>query len=191
MFKLFRDGKIWTIPNVLSFFRFLLVPFIIWSCICLKNTTLTVVLLAVSALTDVLDGQIARRFHMISELGKALDPLADKLTQVSIVLCLALTYPLLWGLLAACVLRESWMAILSYRAIRKTKQVYAAKWYGKLSTVVLDSTTLLLLIFPNIPQWFSTLLIVLSMLCVVLAMVLYTRFFLNELKQAETQKPVH
>ena len=105
MFKLFRDGKIWTIPNVLSFFRLLLVPFIIWAYVGLHNNPLTITLLAVSALTDILDGQIARRFNMVSDLGKALDPVADKLTQVCIVLCLAFTYPLLWVLLGLCVLR--------------------------------------------------------------------------------------
>ena len=91
MLKLFRDGKIWTIPNFMSFFRLLLVPFIVWAYVGLQNTKLAIILLAVSALTDVLDGRIARRFNMVSDLGKALDPVADKLTQVCVVLCLYLS----------------------------------------------------------------------------------------------------
>lgn len=191
MLKLFRDGKIWTIPNALSFFRLLLVPFIIWAYIGLSNTKLTIILLAVSALTDVLDGQIARRFHMTSDLGKALDPLADKLTQVSIVFCLATAYPLLWILLVVCVVREPCIGYLGYLTIQKTNQVPGARWYGKVSTVVLYATTLTLLAFPNIAQWLSSALIVLSIVCVVSALFLYTRYFLHAWKHFDAQRPAN
>ena len=188
MFKLFHDGKIWTIPNVMSFFRLLLVPIIIWSYLGLQNTTLTVVLLIVSGLTDVLDGQIARRFHMVSDLGKALDPIADKLTQVSIVLCLALSRPLLWILLGICVVREPCIGFLAYTTMHKTNTVPCAKWYGKLSTFVLDASTLALLLFPQMPQCLANTLIGLSIFFVVLALLLYARYHMGVWKQAETQK---
>ncbi len=188
MLKLFRDGKIWTIPNFMSFFRLLLVPFIVWAYVGLHNTKLAIILLAVSALTDVLDGRIARRFNMVSDLGKALDPVADKLTQVCVVLCLAFTYPLLWILLGLCVFRESCMAILGYITIRKTNQVPSARWYGKLSTVVLYASALALMIFPQMPGWLSTGLIVLCILCVALALTLYVRYFVGLWRQAEANK---
>lgn len=188
MFKLFRDGKIWTIPNALSLFRLLLVPVIVWSYLGLNNTTLTVILIAVSALTDVLDGRIARRFNMVSDLGKALDPLADKLTQVSIVLCLAFTKPLLWVLLGICVVREPCMGILGYITIRKTNQVPSARWYGKVSTVVLYTTALVLLVFPNIPSWLSYTLIGLSIFCVASALLLYTRYYVDIWKRVDEQR---
>ena len=179
MHQLFRKGQILTIPNLLSLFRLLLVPVIVYAYLGLKNDTLTVILLAVSALTDVLDGQIARRFHMVSDLGKALDPAADKLTQVCMVLCLAFRYPLMWILLGLCVVRETCMTILGYLTIRKTGAVNGAKWYGKVSTVVLYGTGLALLVFPTMPAWLSTVLILLCMTCVALALVLYTRFYVS------------
>ena len=187
MFKLFRDGKIWTIPNVLSFFRLLLVPFIIWAYVGLHNNPLTITLLAVSALTDILDGQIARRFNMVSDLGKALDPVADKLTQVCIVLCLAFTYPLLWVLLGLCVLRETCMGILGYITNKKTNKVPGARWYGKVSTVVLYASALAMLIFKDMPTWVSTLLIVLCIACVFLTLILYTRYHMHCWAQAAQQ----
>ena len=157
MFKLFRDGKIWTIPNVLSFFRLLLVPFIIWAYVGLRNDTLTILLLAVSAMTDVLDGRIARKFNMISDLGKALDPFADKITQVCVVLILAIrNFPLLWYRLGICVFRELCMGILGYITIRKTNKVPGARWYGKVSTIVLYASALSLMLFPKMPSWLST-----------------------------------
>lgn len=185
MLELFRKGKILTIPNLMSFFRLLLVPVILWAYLGLKNEALTFALLALSALTDMLDGRIARRFNMVSDLGKALDPVADKLTQVCIVLCLAFRFPLLWILLGLCVFRESCMAILGYITIRKTQQVPAAKWYGKLSTVVLYGTALALLLFPKMPGWLSTGLIVLCMLCVLTALILYAIYFIGSWKHPE------
>ena len=179
MHQLFRKGQILTIPNLMSLFRLLLVPVIVYAYLCLHNDTLTMILLAVSALTDVLDGQIARRFHMVSDLGKALDPVADKLTQVCMVLCLAFRYPLMWILLGLCVVRETCMAILGYMNIRRTGEVKGANWYGKVSTVVLYGTGLALLLFPDMPAWVSTCLIVLCMICVVMALILYTRFYVG------------
>lgn len=183
MFKLFRSGKVWTVPNFMSMFRLLLVPFIIWAYVGLKSPILTIVLLAVSALTDVFDGIIARKFDMVSDLGKALDPFADKITQVTVVLCLAFSYPMLWFLLGLCVFRETCMGILGYITIRKTNRVPYAHWYGKVSTVVLYASALSLLIFPKMPFWLSTGIIVLCMICVFTALVLYVRYFVSEWKQ--------
>ncbi len=187
MRKMFPDGKIWTVPNLLSFFRLLLVPVIIWAYVGKHDTSLTVILLAVSALSDVLDGHIARHFNLISDLGKALDPIADKLTQVCVVLCLAFTYPLLWFLLGICVFRESVMAVLGTLTIRKTGKVPGARWYGKVSTVVLYATALALLLFPQMPSWLSTGLILLCMFFVTLALILYTYYFVGSWKQTEPE----
>jgi cardiolipin synthase len=188
MFKIFRSGKVWTIPNIMSMFRLLLVPFIIWAYVGLDNTPLTIGLLALSALTDVLDGQIARKFNMISDLGKALDPFADKVTQVCVILCLAIKLaikenPLLWILLGICVFREISMGVLGYLTIRRTGNVPGARWYGKVSTVVLYASALALLIFRDMPSWLSTLLIILCMVCVSSALILYTIYFVGEWKK--------
>ena len=189
MMKPFHDGKIWTIPNIMSFFRLLLVPVIIWAYVGLHNTTLTIILLALSALTDILDGQIARHFNMVSDLGKALDPIADKLTQVCIVLILAFTYPLLWYLLGICVFREICMGIMGLITIRKTGKVPGARWFGKVSTVFLYASALALLVFPEMPGWLSTLLIILCMGFVSMALILYFRYYLGLWRAAEAEKP--
>ena len=185
MNKLIQDGKIWTIPNLMSFFRLLLVPFIVWAYLGLENTTLTIILLALSALTDVLDGRIARRFNMVSNLGKALDPFADKLTQACIVFALAFTHPLLWILLGLCVIREPSMAVMGMITIRKTGKVPSARWYGKLSTVALYGTALALLVFPEMPGWLATVLIVFCIVCVAAALALYAVYYAGVWKQAE------
>lgn len=183
--ELFRKGQVWTIPNIMSLFRIVLLPFLIWAYVGLHNTTLTIILLAVSALTDILDGKIARKFNMVSDLGKALDPVADKLTQVSMVLCLAFKYKLMWILLGLCVIRETCMFILGLISMKRTGRVYSARWYGKVSTAVLYGTGLALLVFSKMPSWLSTALIILCMIVVVLALTLYTRFHMQMWKKAE------
>ena len=196
MFKIFRSGKIWTIPNIMSMFRLVLVPFIIWAYVGLDNVPLTIILLAVSALTDVLDGPIARKFDMISDLGKALDPFADKVTQVCVILCLAIKLaikgnPLLWILLGICVFRELCMGILGYITIRKTGKVPGARWYGKVSTIILYASALALLIFRDMmPGWLSTAIVAVCIICVTMALALYIRFFISEWKKPkETPAP--
>ena len=80
--------KIITIPNILSFFRLCLIPVIIWLYTVEKNDAAAGAVLILSGATDVADGFIARHFHMISDLGKVLDPIADKLTQAAMLFSL-------------------------------------------------------------------------------------------------------
>lgn len=84
-------SNVWTIPNLLSFLRIVIVP--IFAVLFLKHELLwAVIMLAVSGLSDFFDGKIARRFNQVSELGKLLDPVADKLTQGTIAVLLFITF---------------------------------------------------------------------------------------------------
>ena len=94
MKKLF-EGKILTIPNLLSLLRLCLIPLFVWAYLIRQDPLLTVGLLILSGLTDIADGFIARHFQMISDLGKVLDPLADKLTQAAMLVCLTSRFPLM------------------------------------------------------------------------------------------------
>ena len=79
--------NVWTIPNLLSALRIVMVPII--AVLFLKGEAVwAVVVLALSGLSDFFDGKIARRFNQISALGKILDPIADKLTQITLAVVL-------------------------------------------------------------------------------------------------------
>ena len=84
-----------TIPNMLSVFRLILIPFFVYAYCVEQNFWKTAALLALSGISDTADGYIARRFNMVSDLGKIIDPVADKLTQAAMLLCLLTRYPLM------------------------------------------------------------------------------------------------
>lgn len=139
------------IPNALSILRILLTP--LFAALYLRGQTgAAVAVLLLCALTDVLDGYIARRFDMVTELGKALDPVADKLIQAAMMLCAAARTPLVWLLLAAHILRETLMAAAGLYMLRVLGQVYGAQWYGKVCTALIYAVMIALLLFPDMPE---------------------------------------
>lgn len=153
-----KDWKkeVFTIPNLLSMFRLVLIPVYIVIYLNAENATDYYIaggILAVSCLTDLIDGQIARRFNMITNLGKFLDPLADKLTQFALILCLAMRYNFLWYVVALFFVKESFQLVAGgCRLLRKRKMLKGALISGKICTTVLFISLIVLVLFPTIPE---------------------------------------
>lgn len=124
-----------TIPNALSLLRIIIVPFFAWAFI-VGNLPVAVILLALSGLSDMFDGMIARKFNQITELGKMLDPLADKLTQGVVALCLGIRFPVICPVLIIFIVKELCMLCCAVVLLKKKKRPCAAKWYGKVATVM-------------------------------------------------------
>ncbi len=124
-----------TVPNALSALRIVIVPFFAWAFLTGHLIT-AAVLLVVSGLSDMFDGLIARKFDQVTELGKMLDPLADKLTQGVVALCLAIRFPVICPLLVIFILKELAMLVCAALLLKKRKRPCAARWYGKVATVM-------------------------------------------------------
>lgn len=167
-------GKIITIPNVLSLFRLILIPFIIWAYCKKDSPMLTAILVVLSGLTDVVDGFIARHFNMISDVGKALDPIADKLTQIAMLFCLFTRFPLILLPLIIILVKESSSFVLRAIVIRKTRVVDGAVWHGKANTVILYAVMFLHIVWYGIPGQLSVVCILLSCLMMIISYVLYS-----------------
>jgi cardiolipin synthase len=118
---------------------------------CKEGILPAAVVVGLSGLTDVVDGIVARRFNMVTDIGKIIDPIADKLTQLAVITCLALRYSPMRVLLAAHVIKELIMGIMGLMALKRNS-INSAKWYGKVSTIVLFCVTAIHLIFPGIPH---------------------------------------
>lgn len=182
MKKRFSKKEIYTIPNAMSLFRLCLIPFIVYLYWRQKEYA-AVGLIVLSGATDIADGIVARRFHMVSDFGKILDPIADKLTQGAMLLCLLPRYPLMLLLVVIFCVKECVMALLGCAAIRCADMVNSAKWYGKVCTVVLDLSIAILILFPSLQPAVGNGLIFLCAIVMLTALVLYARFYLRLLAQ--------
>lgn len=151
--------EILTVPNLLSLFRLTLIPVYVQlyrNARTRQDYFLAGGIMALSCLTDALDGQIARRFHMISHVGKVLDPMADKCTQLALMLCLCRRYPLLYPVLALFVIKELFQLAAMLIHIRHGKALPGALPAGKVCTGILFVSLILLAVFPQIPPAFAS-----------------------------------
>ena len=138
------------IPNTITLLRIVLTPLFV--CFYLEGELeAAFVLLAVAAVSDMLDGFVARRFNMVTPLGKVLDPVADKLLQLSMLLCLVSFRSEIWLLLMLHLLREGLLGAMAYALYRRCGRMIAARWYGKLCTALLYSFLGLSLLWTDMP----------------------------------------
>ncbi len=180
--------KILTVPNVLSMIRIAMIPVIVWLYCVEKNYAWAGGLLIFSGVTDVVDGFIARHFHMISDLGKVLDPIADKLTQATVLVCLLVRFPLMVLPLAMMVLKETFMSVTGLLVIRRTGVVISADWHGKAATVLLYATMVIHIFWENISESQSALFIGATMVMIAISFFLYGRDNVNALKKEKAER---
>lgn len=166
--------EILTIPNILSMFRILLIPVFVWLYIIQEDYLYAAVILVLSGITDILDGFIARKFNLITRLGKILDPIADKLTQAVVLLCLTDRYPLMALPLIVLVVKEVVTGLGGLLVIRESGRVYGSDWHGKVSTALLYVMMVVHVLWFNIPAETSKLFILSSLVMMLLSFSLYT-----------------
>lgn len=179
-----QKDKIFTIPNIMSMFRIVLIPFIVWA-YCFKDSwELSAGLLVLSGVTDLVDGFVARKFNMISNFGKAIDPVADKLTQFVMLICLLTRFPLM---ILPCLLlttKEIISAITAMIAIKRTGKVEGADWHGKVTTCLIYAMMIIHIVWIDINQVASTLLILVCTLMMLLSFFLYNSRNIKAAKKA-------
>lgn len=190
------------IPNLLSILRIILIPVFIWVFLLSIRSSefagkgfvspgrlVAAGILIFSGITDILDGIIARKCNMITQLGQVLDPLADKLTQAAVCICLVI-WAIRQGLyapvylLALFVLKEIVMIVAGANIIHKGKEMISSKWFGKLSTVIFYCVMISIIAFP-----FSSItidvLIAISLAFMIFSFIMYIPIFF---KIAEKEK---
>ena len=192
-----KDGedKIFTIPNLLSMFRIvLIIPMIVF--FLSKNYIGAVICIVISGLSDMFDGMIARRFNQISKLGKMLDPIADKLTLVAVIICIGILIPNLRLLVIILAAKDILMLIGGAYLIHRGITPPAAKWYGKIATVVFYISVTAIVgievfggaqLATQLSVLITTLLTVTS-LVMIFALVMYAILFFQLLKENRKNK---
>lgn len=168
-----RKQQVFTVPNLLSFLRLLLIPVIVWFYCGKEDYGMALAVLILSGVTDVADGIIARKFNLVSDFGKALDPIADKLTQIATMGCLLSRFSYMWLPLGILVVKELFTGAMSLYAVKKSGQVKGADWHGKLCTVLLYAVMGLHILWSTIPLALSKMLMLLCVAVMCLSGVLY------------------
>ena len=172
------------VPNILTIIRFLLIPPIVLAII-YEDLIVALIFLLLSGFTDVLDGTIARKYNLISDIGKLLDPLADKATQTAILITLAVNKYIDYWILAIVIIKE--FAMIAGASFLYGKElVDSSKWYGKLATVlfyVAIACSLIIRYLNNNNVFgfevynFSTYIYCLAIIATLMALVLYFKAF--------------
>ena len=172
--------EIFTIPNFLSLLRLALIP--VYVSIYLNARELqqyitAATILALSCLTDAVDGFIARKCNMISTLGKILDPLADKLTQLALTICLSMKYPVLLPLILLLLAKELFQLVGAIVLLRRNIPIPSALTAGKISTFVLFVSLIGLVLFPDHPAVVVNMIAVIDSGCLIFAFITYYHMF--------------
>ena len=182
------NKRLFTVPNLLSLLRLLMVPLFVWTYTIRHDGVLTALVLAISRLTDILDGQIARRYNMVSDVGKILDPIADKITQGAMLICLLTRFPAMWVPLILLIVKEAFVGITSLMVMRETGRVEGAEIHGKVTTCFLYGLMLVHLLWHSSPNGLSIALIVMTTLVMLMSFWLYGMRNIARLKRAKARR---
>lgn len=174
---------IFTIPNILSFFRILLIPVIVVLYCHYKFYVASTAVIVFSGITDIIDGKIARKYNMISDFGKFIDPVADKLTQAAMLFCLVIRYKWVIALIILMAIKEATLFIGGCFVLKKTDTINSAKWYGKFSTFIMYSVMTLLFLLNDIAPAIANIGIAICAFALIVSTLLYARFYYSILRK--------
>ncbi|CDA29989.1 MULTISPECIES: CDP-alcohol phosphatidyltransferase family protein [unclassified Eubacterium (in: firmicutes)] len=175
-----------SIPNLMGYFRLILIPVYLMVYIHadgMKDYAIAAGILLLSALTDFFDGKVARRFDMITDWGKILDPIADKLTQGIVVISLIFRYRFMAIVLVIFIVQQLGQGILGLIYIKKSGKVEGAKMFGKVSTAFLDFMVLVLVIWIDIPKNVALAMMTVSVFLMTNSLLRYFDYYYKEIRK--------
>ena len=173
----------------MTYFRILLVP--VFVIVYLKTCALPSIwerlwplaVIALSAATDVFDGIVARKTGQVTDLGKILDPVADKAMQFAMMFCVIINYPLVLMLIIIFAAKELISLAFSSYLLAHGKHIGGAMWCGKICTVILYSVMFVFVVLPDIKHPIDTIMICISGAFMLLAFIVYISSYLKLLAE--------
>jgi len=173
------------IPNLLSIFRIVLIPFFIWQML-VGNTWNAGVILILSGFTDMFDGMLARRFGWITELGKVLDPVADKMTQISVSLVLLYVMRQYWVFFIIIITKEFMVMMICGMLLKRKVEFKGALWFGKISTTIYYVAMVMIIFWPGMLEFQLLLLLTVTTLCSLVSAIMYIPVFIRAVLRKNT-----
>ncbi len=181
-----KKNEYFTIPNIMGYFRILVIPVFLWLYYHAESTgeyAAAFILLAISYLTDLFDGKIARKFNCVTDFGKMLDPVADKLTQCAIAVAVSFRYPAMIVFLILFVLKEFYMGVMGLYLLKKYHVLHGAQMYGKAYTWVVDVGVMSLLFFTSMPVHIADGILLFMTIVLIVTWILYLKFHFKVIKE--------
>ena len=184
----FKASDLVTIPNLLTYLRFVLVVPFVWFFL-EKNYIAAAVCFGFSGLSDCLDGFFARKLNQVTSLGKLLDPIADKVTLISVAVCMVIYLPALLPIMLVMIAKEFIMLLGGFILLILKVTPPAAKWYGKAATVIFYSLVSLIIFlkaaFDIQNDFLITLSFVITAAAMLFALVMYTILIVKQIKSGK------
>lgn len=178
-----KSKEIFSVPNILGYIRIILIPvfmYLYFNAETSKDYYIVSIVVGLSSLSDFFDGQIARRFNQVTELGKFIDPLADKLTLGALIICFLSRYSLMWIAFVVYLVKELFMGLASVATLKHNgRKLDGAKWYGKVCTAFMYFILFLLLLLPMMEIKIVNTLIAICILLMIVTLILYIPVFIN------------
>jgi len=174
--------EIFSIPNILSMIRIAFIPVYAYMYLTAETTAdfyLAATLMGLSMITDLFDGMIARKYNMITTLGKILDPIADKLTQVVVLICLSIRFTPLFWVLGVFLVKEGFMLIMGLLTLSKGKMLDGALMAGKVCTAVLFLSMGILVLAPNMSNEGAIIIAVIDILAMFMSFWFYLSTYMG------------
>ncbi len=175
----FEFADLFKLPNVLCYLRIAMVPLFLYVYFTATEQSdyyMATAVVLISGFTDFLDGQIARRFNMITDLGKLIDPIADKLMQLAMLVALTIKIKYMYVLVAYLIFKELVTTVTAFVIMKLyERRLDGAKWYGKVCTFLLYAVMLVLVAFPSLEANIQNLLLAVCAGSLTLAFVMYMR----------------
>ena len=168
--------KLKHIPNILSVIRILLVGVFVYTMF-FVNAYVAMVVFLIAGATDVIDGYLARRNNWITDLGKILDPVADKLMQCTVLVSLNIKHIIPLWFVIPFFIKEITTLVTGFLVLRKRSVVVVSKWYGKMTVCLFYATIVLSVFIEDVLSESLPLTIVVFLPAVICAILTLTAYF--------------
>ena len=177
------------IPNIITLFRvFLVFVFIyIFNSDISNKSLVSAGVFILSGISDVLDGYIARKFNIVSNFGKLMDPLADKLMQITVAVCIASVEKTLIWVPIVLVLKEVSMIFGAARLLKKENIVVCANKFGKIASIMYFLVFSVLIIFKNINPAIKQIMCISFVVVSIIAFINYLKFYIKVYKDIKKE----
>ena len=184
----FKIKDLVAIPNILCYLRIIMVGVFLY----IYNTAtsqndyyIAMLVVMVAGITDFLDGRIARKFNMITDLGKVIDPVADKLMQFAMLITLTFNVKNMYMLTIYLIIKEVVLALIAFIILKtKGRRLNGAKWYGKVCTAVLYVVMLVFVAVPQLNAYLRNALLIVCAAAIKLSFVMYIRLYIIMIKDS-------